>query len=580
MAGKPKAPFYLVVGLVVVGLVGFAAWRSWDVIAPKGNQDAPGTIDKGDLPQTATAESPDAQGITTVAEPTYVPAQRLAEVRGASDYKALEDNTVRMALNVWAGWSPVILANNGHQAGKIWKTPDGEEFKLELVLIDDPTTMLQTYVSGDVHLGWGTLDMLPLFMEQLVDPSGKPIDSRVMPRIYQQVDWSNGGDGIVVRDTIKQVSDLRGKKIALAQNSPSHYFALNMLVAGGVQPAEVEFVFTADAFQAAAAFNSDKSISACVSWAPDIYNLEKVKGNKMLVTTATANRLIADVWFARADFARDHGPKVEAIVRGIFDAVEDLKKQENKQQVAQLMSAFYNIPADETLGMLGDAYSTGWGDNYQFFMNENYLANFERVWNNAYSLYGTIRVVTKPRVPYDQVMDFTYIKKLKGEARYEKQKAPVAQFDPRVMTEQEIEKNTFLTATHYLHFFPNSSELRRKVSRPDGQGGETEELYDPNVDFVLDKIGERIGQFETSRIVIEGHADASMKGEVDEDLVTKLSQARAEAVRDALIKKFSLDPNRFRAIGKGWKEPADPTEPNNHAQNRRVEVQILPAEGV
>ena len=54
--------------------------------------------------------------------------------------------------------------------------------------------------------------------------------------IYQQVDWSNGGDGIVVRENIKTVADLRGKTIVLAQNSPSHYFVLNMLVDGGVQP--------------------------------------------------------------------------------------------------------------------------------------------------------------------------------------------------------------------------------------------------------------------------------------------------------------------------------------------------------
>ena len=79
-----------------------------------------------------------------------------------------------------------------------------------------------------------------------------------MPRIYQQVDWSNGGDGIVVRDNIKTVADLRGKKIVLAENSPSHYFLLNMLVAGGVQPCEVKMVFTGDAFEAAAAFNGDR----------------------------------------------------------------------------------------------------------------------------------------------------------------------------------------------------------------------------------------------------------------------------------------------------------------------------------
>ena len=76
--------------------------------------------------------------------------------------------------------------------------------------------------------------MLPLFIDGMVDKTGKPKDSRVMPRVFQQIDWSNGGDGIVVRENIKTVADLRDKQLVLAQNSPSQYFALNMLVAGGV----------------------------------------------------------------------------------------------------------------------------------------------------------------------------------------------------------------------------------------------------------------------------------------------------------------------------------------------------------
>ena len=80
--------------------------------------------------------------------------------------------------------------------------------------------------------------MLPLIVDGFVDKSGNPKDSRVMPRVYQQVDWSNGGDGIVVRESIKTVADLRGKTIAMAENSPSHYFLLNMLVAAeGVETA-------------------------------------------------------------------------------------------------------------------------------------------------------------------------------------------------------------------------------------------------------------------------------------------------------------------------------------------------------
>lgn len=62
-----------------------------------------------------------------------------------------------------------------------------------MVLIDDPVSIRDAYASGEVHIGWATLDMVPLFMEELKK------DSRMQPRIFQQVDWSNGGDGIVIR---------------------------------------------------------------------------------------------------------------------------------------------------------------------------------------------------------------------------------------------------------------------------------------------------------------------------------------------------------------------------------------------
>ena len=201
----------------------------------------------------------------------------------------------------------------------------------------------------------------------------------------------------------------------LAQNSPSHFFVLNALINAGVQPAEVDFKFTQDAFQAAAAFNADKRLAGVVSWAPDIYNLEKVKGNKILVTTGTANKLIADVWFARADFANDNPDIIEGLTRGIFDAMVDLKAQDAKQKVAKLMAAGYSIPESDALGMLGDAHSTNYAENRDFFLNQNNPTNFERTWTTAYFLYKKIGAVTE-QTPFDQVMDFSVIQKLGAEA--------------------------------------------------------------------------------------------------------------------------------------------------------------------
>jgi NitT/TauT family transport system substrate-binding protein len=399
-----------------------------------------------------------------------------------------------------------------------------------------------------------------------------------MPRIYQQVDWSNGGDGIVVRENIKTVADLRGKKIVLAQNSPSQYFALNMLVAGGVQPSEVEMTYTNTAFEAARAFEVQKDIAGAVSWAPDIYNLADVRGNRMLVTTATANKLIADVWFARADFAKDHPGICEGLVRGIFDAMEELKLQENQQKCAQLMGDGYDIPASETLAMFADAYSTNWADNFQFFVNRNNPTNFETVWNQAYYLYKRIGVITEAKVPFDQVMDFSIIQKLGQEEKYKSQRSeydPV--FVPKTVREIRAESEEILTNTVVIHFFPNSWDLYKKVTK-EIEGKTVEELYDPMVDLVLEEAAKVTEQFGMARVVIEGHADSSMKGQVPEDLVKELSMNRANAVKEGLVGKFELDPNKFSVVGMGWDVPADSNEPRNHAKNRRVEIKIYPAE--
>jgi ABC-type nitrate/sulfonate/bicarbonate transport system substrate-binding protein len=578
MNGQPKPGFYFVVLLVILSLVGYGLYR---LKTPTSDGTPPVTVDagqQGDNGDPATpptgdgAEAPDAAGITTVKEYAYVPSQRLPDVKGVSNYKEMDARTVRFAINVWAGWAPIVHANGGFKPGKVWQAPGGQPFKVELVLIDDPVAMRDAYAAGDVHIGWATVDMLPLLLESLQK------DSRVMPRIYQQIDWSNGGDGIVVRDSIKTASDLRGKTVVLAQNSPSHFFALNTLINSGVEPAEVDFRFTNTAFEAAAAFNADKKIAGVVSWAPDIYNLSDVKGNKLLVSTATANKLIADVWFARADFAKDHADIMEGLVRGIFDSMVTLEAQDAKQQVAAWMAEGYSLPPADALAMLPDAHWTNYAENREFFLNRNNPTNFERTFNTAYVMYRKIGAVSS-RVSFDQIVDFSVIQKLNAEPKYANQKSTYGiNFAPMSASAIQSESPEILTKTVVIHFFPNSWDLRKMVVK-DQNGKAVEEMYDPNVDFVLEEIGKLAGSYGAARVVIEGHTDGSMRGQVPDSAVRELSSNRANAVKQELLRKFTtMDPNQFSAQGMGWSRPADASDPDNHAKNRRVEVKVYPLE--
>jgi NitT/TauT family transport system substrate-binding protein len=568
-SGRPRPAFFLVMLLIIGVLIYVGVSRFGGAVGlGEGSDIAADSLAQG-------AEAPDDASLTTVKEYTYVPGTKLPEVRGTSAYEPMVNNTVRMALNVWAGWAPVILANNGFAANKTWTAPGGKTFKLELVLIDDPIAMRDAYASGKVHIGWATLDMIPLFVEQLRR------DSRTMPRVYQQIDWSNGGDGIVCRNTVRSVADMRGKTVVLAQNSPSHYFLLNTLISGGLQPRDVTYKFTQDAFQAAAAFNADRSVACVVSWAPDIYNLSEASGNRMLVNTQTANKLIADVWFARADFAKDNGAVLEGLVRGIFEAMEQLKAQESKAQVAKLMATGYSIPETDAMSMLGDAHLTNYAENREFFLNQNNPTNFERTWNTAYFLYRKINTVSGNPVPFDQVMDFSIIQKLGSEPFFANQKNEYqVQFVPTTASAIQAESSEILTKTIVIQFYPNSDDIEKKVDKA-VQGRTVQELYDPNAPFVVEEAGKLSGQFGAARIVIEGHTDGSMRnsGQVTAADVQELSLRRANAVKQALLRKFpTLEPNQFTTVGRGWDTPADPNDPSNHAKNRRVEIKVYPLE--
>ncbi len=565
----PKPLFWIIMAVLVVGLGYLGLTRLQNRTSTAG-----GTLTADEMAAAKNGvEAPDAASATTKKEYTFTPAAKLPEVKGTSAYQPMaEGRVVRQAINVWAGWSSLILANNGMKPGKQWMDGNGKPFKLDLVLIDDPIAMRDAFAGGKIHIGWGTLDMVRLFAQ------GLKKDSRTMPRVFTQTDFSNGGDGIVVRAAIKTVADLRGKTCVLAQNSPSHFFLLNALINGGVQPSEVTMKFTGDAFQAAAAFNADKKIDCVVTWSPDIYNLEKIPGNRMLVNTGTANKLIADVWMARADFAKDNMPIIEGLVRGTFDAIEELKGEPGKAKAAKLMADAYSIPATDARSMLADAHLTNYAETRAFMMDANNAANFERIWNNADFLYRRIRVLDEDKVTFDQVMDFSIISKLGSDPKYANSKDEyLVQFVPTTASAVQSESNEILTKTVVVQFFPNSDDLSKTILTPDGKTVP----YDPNVAAVVEEIGKLAAQYGNARVVIEGHTDASMKGQVDPSAVKELSLRRANAVKQALLRKFpQLQANQFVAAGIGWDRPADPADANNSAKNRRVEVKVYPLEAV
>jgi outer membrane protein OmpA-like peptidoglycan-associated protein len=94
----------------------------------------------------------------------------------------------------------------------------------------------------------------------------------------------------------------------------------------------------------------------------------------------------------------------------------------------------------------------------------------------------------------------------------------------------------------------------------------------PGSGKILDQLVTLLGAYPTNRVLIEGHTDSAGKS----DFNLRLSELRAEAVRDYLLKKGGYDASRFRGVGFGDTKPmADNKTAAGRALNRRVEVTIL-----
>lgn len=84
-----------------------------------------------------------------------------------------------------------------------------------------------------------------------------------------------------------------------------------------------------------------------------------------------------------------------------------------------------------------------------------------------------------------------------------------------------------------------------------------------------------LAQYDGLDAVVEGHTDSTGTDNYNQ----KLSEQRAQAVRQALISQHNIDPNRISAVGYGESRPvATNTTKDGRYQNRRVVVTISDAQ--
>ncbi len=191
----------IVLTILFLGVVGFGVYRWWDKIAPQTKSQTQ-SINVAKVKEEiadikkAAADIPLLIGTNaaTLVERSGIPA-----VTGVSDYaKPMKDGkpVVEFPINVWPGWAPIIVANQGLDPNDQSVFAKKYGFYVRLSIVDDPVKARDLFAAGQSHVLWGTLDMIALFAPELVK------DSRTVPVVCQQIDFSAGGDGVVAPPAI------------------------------------------------------------------------------------------------------------------------------------------------------------------------------------------------------------------------------------------------------------------------------------------------------------------------------------------------------------------------------------------
>ncbi|HTP27137.1 MAG TPA: ABC transporter substrate-binding protein, partial [Anaeromyxobacteraceae bacterium] len=229
----------------------------------------------------------------------------------------------------------------------LYRTKYGLDVKF--VLLEDPAAKLAAFRKGDIDIMWNTVDNWAREASILAEQNQHA-------KSVMMQDWSRGGDGIVSLASIKSVEDLKGKKIACTQFTPSHFLLLYLLAQSGLTPeeraaVEKNIVFTQDAPAAAAMFKA-RQVDAAVTWEPDLSAAVTARGDEahVLVSTTAATNIIADTLCARQELIDRAPDTVRDFIHGWFDGIEAIKS--DPPQAYAIVAKALKLDSDTVSGML------------------------------------------------------------------------------------------------------------------------------------------------------------------------------------------------------------------------------------
>lgn len=460
-----------------------------------------------------------------------------------------DKDVINVCVVTWGGYAGGEYFNGGFNPSTNSRYYKNYGLKVKFTIMDDFAASREAWKSDSCNLIWATVDAFTTEAANLQQ-------ANYNPKFVFQADWSRGGDAIVVGPGINSMEALRGKTVAVAYGTPSHTFLQRMLESAGMSINDIKLKNTGDAIKAAEAFKTH-SVDAAVVWSPDdVASVRAIPGAKVLVSTKQASSIIADGFFAKAEYIESHREAIKHLIEGwMIGAAEINSDPAAKQAAAAILADAFNMSVDDALAAIDNVRLTTLGDNKAFFGLDNSYSGVtgEQLFRESGLLYqknGYTDLV--PSIPeWRTITDLSLLRdiNLTGPAN-------AAEGGPRFTAPD--------TATATAQAFTSKSLSVQFVTG-------SAELTDEAKAIILRDFVPTARSFGKARIRIEGNTDST--GPASANVI--LSQRRAQAVADFLV-SFGFDRNRFVVVGNGSSKPVCFTQdPACMSRNRNTSFELL-----
>ncbi|HAZ49627.1 MAG TPA: nitrate ABC transporter [Cyanobacteria bacterium UBA11369] len=234
---------------------------------------------------------------------------------------------LRVGTNVWPGYETLYLARSlGYY----------DNTAIRLVDYPSGTEQVRAYRNGEIEAAGISID------QALVLAATNPD-----VRIVTVMDFSAGGDAILGKPNIKNMQDLKRRRVGVESTALGAFVITRALGKVGLSPKDVQIV-PLQVSEHERAFKEGK-IDAVVTFGPPLTKL-LATGAKILFDSKQIPGEIVDVLIVRASAIQNQPNTVQALINGRFRALEYL--QNNPQDAASRIAGRTGVTPEQFLQSL------------------------------------------------------------------------------------------------------------------------------------------------------------------------------------------------------------------------------------